>query len=647
MSLLLLLLLTIPLSFTFAQFNTLSIKGNVVVSDTNISGDFLYTLKNETTKGQKQWTFFIHPSVNILSVSHNNTQVRLDIQQGFNYRIITVDFDQEIPTQNRISLSIRFLINAQQNNPRFTITPNYVFLDARQFWFPYPIKDNDVDFELTVKTPLPLNSVMGGKKIAEVVIVDQKLSTWKNELKQLSPGASLIVTDSIQSSQNNINVYSENVKFQEVIYQNFQPFWETIQENHRFSPLSEIHIVPLDIVIPSHTNYEIEGEFLGNMFLVNNSIVDLINSEEQQYQSWNSQEEQLVEVLIHELYHSFFPGLAKHNSQEQPFMESLVQYLSWQLITMKDPEWGKKIAVRTRFYLQNLNIKNLYDYLWDFLLNISLLYNASEYARIDSITLTDTLIEKYRFIEYTRQDVFDTIKQHKLQTYLQKTAQSNNFVEEIDISKKTRDLFPLFQDLSIEHILYNSTLQAKKTNFEIVVTNETFFKRKKIVQLPVEASFISITHGYPFTWFGILSWVDNNNTKTIHLEIPQKEVWETNLIGNISLIQSISPLDIIEEKLSDNFISQQNIGRALISSLNTQKTSVDQRQIILSDLAKKKLSTFQNDEIKLVWDSTTQINENLWFINAFAVKDRQRVSLVSLPIRRNSDSYLIYNLLDQ
>ncbi|MGL4677164.1 MAG: hypothetical protein ACRCWI_05810 [Brevinema sp.] len=632
--LLVILIISTPVSVVFAQFNTLSIRGNITVFETNIHGDFIYTLKNESTKEQNTWTFFIHPSVNILSVSHNNAQAFLDIQEGFNYRIVTVGLEQKISLNNRTAISIRFSINAQNTNPRFTISPNYVFLDVRQFWFPYPIKDNDVNFELTVKTPLHLNSIMGGKKVEEVTIVNQKLSTWKNELKQISPGASLIVTDLIHSSQNNINVYSSNIKFQETIYQKFQPFWKTIQAKHRFFPLSEIHIVPIDIVIPAHTNYEIEGEFLGNMFLVNNSIIDLINTEEQNYQSWNSQQEQLVEVLIHELYHSFFPGLTKHNNQEQLFMESLVQYLSWQLITLKNPEWGKKIAIRTRFYLQNLHITKLYNYLWEFLSNISLLYNAAEYSQIDSITLTDTLVEKYQFIEYTRQDVFDTIHQHKVQGSSQNSYDTT--------------LLQNFQHPSSKNILYNSSLQAKKTNFNIIVTNETFFKRKKIAQLLVESSFLSIAHSYPFTWFGTLSWIDNNdNTNRITLRIPQEEIWETNLIGNISTIQSTSPLDIIEEKLSDNFISQQNIGRALIYSLNTKKTTADQRKLILSELAEKKLSAFQMDNIKLSWDSTTIINENLWFINAFILKDSQKIALISIPIRRNANSLLIYNFLDQ
>ncbi len=614
-----------------SQLDTLSIKGDITVSPENVIGDFTYSIHNDSNSTKNEWVFFIHPSVNILSVSQNTEQVKIDVQQGLNYRIITVNLAKGLEPQKRENIYVRFSINPQNNNPRMTISPEYVFLDARQFWFPYPVQDDQADFEFTVKTLSNLNSVMGGRLISEAIIVDKKISTWKNELKTISPGLTLIVTKSPNVSKHNINVYSNNKNFQNIIHKEFSPYWKIFQDDYRFVPLSQIHIVPLDISIPTHTNHSIEGEFLGNIFLVNNSIVETLDQKESPYQNWNTPSEQLVEVLIHELHHGFFPGLVKHKPEDLIFMESLVQNLTWDMISAVSPEWSKKMEARTRFYLQNLAITKQTNFLWEFLWNTSLLHSAMHSADLDGKTLVDTLVEKYQFIGYSKHDVFDTISQHKHQF-----AGFTNYDSTI-FDNHTLSNFSLF----------NSIIQAKKTNFVISVTNETFFKKKKVVTLPVDATFLSMSHNYPFTWSGNLSWAANNITNSIHIEIPQGEIWETNFVENVSLLQTDSPLDTFESYLSDNYISQNNIGRVIIYNLNADQLNSTSQQINILDLAQQKLNILKQNDHKLIWDSTTIVREDLWFVNAFVVVDKKRAKFVTIPIQVQKNKYTVYNILDQ
>jgi len=333
--------------FSFVSLDTVSIKGDIRFFDNTIKGNFTYTIRNNETSPQEEWTFFIHPSINISSVSQNNVQTKVTIQQGVNYRILTVILPQQVPANGRTSVLVNFSIPEQNNNSRMLIQSNYVFLDARQFWFPYPVKDNQVDFEITIITPQHLTSIMGGKLNQETVIIDKKLSTWENELKDLSPSASLIIMDTPKQTTDSIYLYSSNKNIFSIIDKQFSPLWDQMKKNHKTFPLSEIHIIPLEIVIPNHLENNVEGEFLGNIFLLNTPIIDFINNETNDLALWTKPSEQLVEILIHELYHSFFPGIVQHDREDSLFIESLVQYLTWDLINSFSPEWGDKMLCAT------------------------------------------------------------------------------------------------------------------------------------------------------------------------------------------------------------------------------------------------------------------------------------------------------------
>ena len=627
------LLLTSTQLFSFEPLDTISIKGDLKFFDSTIKGNFTYTIRNNETKSQQEWTFFIHPSINISSVSQNNIQAKVTIQQGVNYRILTVTLPQEIPINGRTSVLVNFSIPEQNNNSRMSIQSNYVFLDARQFWFPYPVKDNQADFEITVITPHHLSSIMGGKLNQETVIIDKKLSTWENELKDLSPSASLIIMDTPKQTTDSIYLYSSNKNMFSIIDKQFSPLWDQLKKKHRFFPLSEIHIIPLEIIIPNHLNSDVEGEFLGNIFLLNTPIIDLITNENNDLALWTKPSEQLVEILIHELYHSFFPGIVQHDKEDSLFIESLVQYLTWDIINSSSPEWGDKISRRTRYYIQNIYRKQKFDYLWDFLQDSALLFGFTHEVNLDGITLADTLVEKYQSIKYTKQDVYETIYQHGIK---QKMMQQTNEIIKIDY---TTNLFENPVALTPKK-LFNSSIKAVKTNFNVFVTNTTFFKKQKIITIPVNASFLSIAHNYPFTWFGQLLWVEEDITNNLALEIPKNTIWETNLIGDINYIQTTSPLDIIENRLYDNIISDNDVGKKIIHLLNTSN-KIEDLNTSISSKAQVQLTMLTTNKKILLWDSSSYIEDNKLIINAFILDKNQKKSFISIPISIVEDVYII------
>ncbi len=619
--------------FSVTSLDTLSIKGDIKFLDNTVQGNFAYTIKNNEVVTKEEWIFLIHPSINISSVSQNNVQAKVAIQQGVNYRILTVTLPQEIPANGRTSVLVNFSIPEQNNNPRMLVQSNFVFLDARQFWFPYPLRDNQADFEITVTTPQNLTSIMGGKLNQNTIIVDKRLSTWENELKDLSPSASLIIMDTPKQNKDSIYLYSSNNKVFSIIDKQFSPLWDQLKKKHRVFPLSEIHIIPLAISIPNHIDKDVEGEFLGNIFLLNTPIIDLINNNTNDQTLWTKPSEQLVETLIHELYHSFFPGIVQHDRKDSLFIESLVQYLTWDLINTSSPIWGDKISRRTRYYIQNIYRKQQLNYLWDYLQDSSLLFGFTHKVELDGITLADTLVEKYKSIEYTKLDVYETIYQHGIKQEMMKLTNETIIVD------YTTNLFenPI---ASTPKKLFNSSIKAIKTNFNVFVTNTTFFKRQKIIAIPVNASFLSIAHNYPFEWFGQLKWVENNNTNILDIKIPKNTIWETNLIGDINYIQTKSPLDIIENRLYDNIISDNDVGKKIIYLLNTSKT-IEGLNISISSKAQVQLTSLINNKQILQWDSSFYSDHDKILINAFILNKNQKNSYITIPVNIDKDVYII------
>lgn len=595
---------------SFVPLDTISIKGDITLTNETITGNFLYTLKNNSKTPQEKWTFIIHPSVNILSVNHENSEADIDIQHGINFRLLTIKLSSPIFENTRSTIFIRFSINAQNQDPRMTISSNFVFLDARRFWFPYPNKDNQVNYCFIVNTSSNLYSVMGGKQISEATIIDKRITTWKNELPNISLSAPLIITDLDKNKNDFISVYTKEKNIADLISKEITPYWD-IMSKHKYFPLSEIHVIPMDITIPNHDYSIADGEFLGNIFLIDNTLIQQLNTNTTST-AYNILSKRITETLIHELYHSYFPGLVKHNQKELLFIESLVQYLTWDLIASYSFKWGQHISLRSKFFLQNLYLQGQYNYLWNFLFDSSVLYGNLSQSQIKGSDLADTLVEKYRFIELSKKDILETILQYRTINTNISILNDTDILETITTNQNNINIDIL---LTNSTHFFNSKIEGDQTNFNIFITNQNVFRKNKIIEVPVQATFLRIEHNFPFTWQGQLIWETENTTNFLDLQIPIDSTWETNILEKIKYIKTKSSLDILEETLNDNIIMvEQNIGSQIIQQINIPETNII--GITMSENSTEKIAQWDQNDYDLIWDDTSILANN-FIIKAF------------------------------
>ncbi len=604
--------------YSFEALDTISIKGDITFDEETVVGDFLYTLKNNDTDSQTEWQFIIHPSVNILSVSHENEQASIEIQHGINFRLLTVKLPRKISANTRSTISIRFSIHTQEQDPRITVSSNFVFLDARRFWFPYPNKDNQINYQFIIKTPSHLNSIMGGKLQSEAIIIDEKISSWENELPDLSLSASLIITDQIKSKRKFATIYTDNKEKAYHITEEITPYWD-IMVSHKFFPLSEIHILPINIHIPNYALDTVDGEFLGNIFLIDQELFDQLASDSKEYDKKIS--ERITETLVHELYHSYFPGLAKHKPEDKLFIESFVQYLTWDLMATHSKELERNFGERSRFFLQNFHLKKNYNYLWDFLFDSSLLHGTLSASGIKGKDLADTAVEKYRYIPFSKQDILETISQLQSSALPQKDPLNINILQ----SKNTN--------------LYNSAIEIEQTNFNIFITNKRKFRKKQVVALPVQTTFLSIKHDFPFPWTGTLFWETTQHSNKLDITIPPSTTWETNLIGKINLIKTKSHLDVLESDLRDNVLyAKKNIGQKIIERLN--KPLAADPFLTIPKKEQDKIDKWKQEGLFIAWDYINPIENNTFDIGAFLYyKDKRKNSFIIISLLKIDDNH--------
>lgn len=601
-------LILLPLLiFSFTEQDTLSIKGSLEFNSEELKGDFWYTIKNNTDAPQKNWTVIINPSVNILSVQQNGREAPLTIQNGNTFRAITINFSQPIKPHQRESIFIKFSILPQNEDPRFLLTSNSVFLDARKFWFPYPDKDHTATTEIMIKTPHDLHAILGNKLSHEAIIISNRFSTWKNELPNLSPSMSLIITDKPRKKNHFLNVYTDNDYLASFLFESLDPFWNILKSKHKNFPLTEIHIIPWNI---QGMHLPADGEFLGTLFLLDHSMVtQYLQNPLSSFFASGTIDQRIIETIIHELYHSYFPGIIAIDKKDYLFMESFIQYLTWKLIEQVSPEWGNRLIQRTSYLLQNLMISSKNNDLLSFISDTSVLYASLEELNIDNILLVDTLIEKYRFVELSKQDIIDTIEQY----YTNNQADHYNSIFLLNNIAKPS--------------LFNSTLKIEKTNLNIIITN-----KRKIISIPVQNNSIDFKHNFPGIWKGIFFWINKDNTtNSIPLSIENGTIWETNIIGSIKEIFTKSPLDLLELDLIDNRYNQKiPFELNLINDLNNKKFN---NWDIESEVALKlnELTSFT-----WKWYNTYHDSENnTKYIQAFLLNGDKNIAFVIIKLVNN------------
>ncbi|MGL4561773.1 MAG: hypothetical protein ACRCV0_05760 [Brevinema sp.] len=599
----LLTLLPLP-NFGFIEYDTLSIKGTLIFKNTELMGDFWYTLKNNSDTDQNSWTVFVNHSVNVLSIQQDGQEAPISIQNGTSFRAISIKLPKPLKPHTRSSVFIKFSLLEQNNDPRFIISSNYVFLDSRKLWFPYPNNDHDVSSEITIETPKELYSILGSKLYNDAVIINNRLSTWKNELPKLSPSMSLIITDQPRKTQKFLNIYTTNNEFSEFLFKKLEPFWDLLITEHKEFPLSEIHIFPSDISLEAIVA---DGEFLGNLFLLDKKMLDqyLIDPNSLFFES-GSINQRIIETMIHELYHSYFPGQITYSKEDRLFLESFTQYLTWDLIHKIEPSWAQKIYRRSRFLLQNMLLTpTTNETLSYFILETSKLFAALNNYHIDSFKLTDTLVEKYRFVEMSKQDIINTIIQF----------------DELQTNKINPNHLAILSNTNTAS--FNVSLKVDITNFNVIITN-----KKRTISIPVQNNSIDISHNLESTWHGSLFLVNTNkSTNSIRICIPHHTLWETNIIGNIDEIFIQSSLDLLETDLSDNTYKTDNdIGIKMINQLNAQVCD----QWDISDKHLKILQQFR--KFKWKWDQTI-FDQNKYYISAFLQDENNKnISFVIIEI---------------
>ncbi|MGL4394449.1 MAG: hypothetical protein ACRCS8_04420 [Brevinema sp.] len=612
-----LLLISLPISnFAFVEQDTLSIKGSVIFRDSELMGEFWYTVRNNSDKAQATWTVLVHHGVNILSIQEDGQEAPFTIQNGSSFRAITIKLPKPIKPNSREQILIKFSLTEQSSDPRFTIKSDHVFLDARKLWFPHPYDDHLVSSEITIETPRALHGVIGSKLQNDAIIVDRRITTWQSELPSLSPRMSLLITDQPRRQHDFLHVYTDNEQFAEFLYKKLEPFWSFLSTKHKKFPLSQIHILPSDNPLDQITA---DGEFLGNLILLNKEMIaQYIKNPKSSFFESGSIDERIIETIIHELYHAFFPGQITHVKADSLFMESFVQYLTWDLIQQIDPLWGQRISRRSHFLMQNFfNQANKNNLLHNFLLETMKLLGTLNYYHIDSITLIDTLIEKYRFIEMSKQDLIDTIIQ-----FDERYAHDRKEASHLEILRKNNS-FP-----------FNAKLKVETTNITVTITN-----KKRRISIPLQDNMITISHNLQGTWRGNLLLMTTNSTNVVPVRVAENTIWETNIIGIVDQVSIVSPLDLLESNLADNILKKDQIGIKLSKDINANRlekwTMTPQHRELIS-----KLRSF-----RWRWNQTSTVDNKIYMSFNLQNQSGKNISFVIIEMTKNGPITDIRTLL--
>ncbi|MGL4367152.1 MAG: hypothetical protein ACRCTQ_02560 [Brevinemataceae bacterium] len=612
------------------HLSTVSIKGAVKLNTDSLTGDFLYSLKNDSDQPQTDWHLIVNSTVNILAVSQNNKAASIKTIERNGYRILLIKFPDTVEKYSRTHMFIKFAIESNTRDPRLTVSSNFVFLDSRRLWFPMPQNSSkQPTFEISISTPNTLYSAMGGKLISEAVILDTRIATWSNELQTISPSSSLIISETKRTSFDSFHVYSNDPKKVQFIRQHLYPYWEKIKTGQKFFLLSEIFIFPTDIQIPNQDKNYADGEFLGNLILLDNELVDAaFHTPFEPFFLSGYAKDRFVETFIHELLHAYFPGAVQIDQEENSlFLESLVQYLTWSIIASSDHLWDQRIRLRTQFLIQSHIVnKKLNSTLSTSIIDTTMLYLLLSSPKFDRFNLTDTIVEKYKDIGFTKSDIFETIAQ----------AIPEKQKETVSIINS------LYQYLNT-NLSLNTDLEISRTNFSVSITNFLSARRKKIQTIPIKTTFINIKNEFPITWYGTLSRIsDQNKTNSIALEIPKNSIWETNIMeeNGPEKIKISSPLDILETDLNDN----QSFDSTYIEIIRNLNNISQNNNIIINDhLLKEKVIKWNNEQSILLLNQA--ISQNYYImISAFLVHQNNTKEPVLLFIKHEDNKYYLQSL---
>lgn len=623
-----------PISLSAGILDTVSIKGIVHFDHKTpaLNGEFVYTIHNNSQSAQQTWSVVVHPDVQILSLTQQNTEASFTVKPGGNYKLLVIKLPHKLESDKRTKITIKTTLLTQNKDARFMLTEKFVFLDARKIWFPFPDDDLEANLALDISTSSDFYSITGSALVKENTnLPGIRTSSWKNELSYLGLSSTLIITDKPRHQIDNIYVYTENSDLIQIVNREFLPFWNTIRQKQYRFPLSQLHIMPTDLTIPGKPDEFADGEFLGNLIFIDNKLSSLaVKEPKTNFYFSGPADKRFIETLIHETYHSYFPGMLRYDPTDALFIESLVQYMAWYAIKELDPLWAKNIQERHRFLLQNLAIRNSENYLWDFLFNTSILIASFENSSFSSFELADTLVEKYRYITFNKQDFIETASLHR------------SSEESQGLNKINLDLLKLTNRKE----LFNSSLNVIATNFIITITNKNGDRKKKVLTIPVEMTVLKIEHNYPKEWQGKLTWIKNDKTNTISLLIPNDSIWITNLPGNISQAFIQSHLDPMELYLADNILDPSfDPGYQLINLLNKSKNLDKHPKIEFTESTLKEIKNLKEKKFLFLWDNT--INTGKSIIETFILDtQKNKKGYIQIIFNKENDNFKIFEIID-
>lgn len=594
--------------------DTVSIKGSVTLKEENyvLNGDFIYILQNTSGTPQSSWSLVANPLVNILSVRLNEKDTEILSQQMGAYRILTVTLPTPLKPGERLAITLRFSLLPQQDDPRFYLGPRGVFLDARRLWFPLPVNDLSISYELAVASPSNLNAVMSGRLVSDTSGLAGNYSRWESELDNISLSGTLIINNFPRYRQGSVYLYGNE---QNLHLQPFMAYWAALKESTPGFPLSELHILPIDINIPGKGDDFADGEFLGNILLIDNKLVQAALQKPEGDFAWaGNAQKRLTETLIHELFHAYLPGILPYQAEEAIFMEGFVQYLTMNLISSQNPGWSADITRRNRFLMLNfLSARDTATPLWTYLLSTSLFAACFEESSLNGLHLINTLVEKYRYTQFVLADILETAEIHQT------------------LSATNDTIYPEFLGEFHRTFLYNTALQVFSTNLGWE-----------------KASIVRIRHTFSKDWRGVLSWVleGRTDTNSMELSIASGQTWISNIKGTISHASIKAPTDNLEQYLGDNIYSPRDYGKQLITFLNEDSffnpTARLTQKIDVSASALETLNTYRSLNFSYLWDNSLS-NE----VQAYLVDSKNiRKAFISFIIAKKNGGYEITRIVN-
>lgn len=507
-------------------------------STAKINGEIGYEIQNKQDEAISEIYLLCHPSATVESVSVDGKEARIDAQTFGGYGITRVRTSELQPGETA-SLSLSYSLSGPIDDSRFVLKNDEVFLDpAAMPWLPVPFADTfDFQFEFTVTCPNEYYALMGGKLIEETdSLYGPKSYTWESELEDPLSTGTLFIKKMERSSDGNLYFYSTQSADANSIFDYCSSLLVEMDSVGWDYPLSQLHFAEA-LYDYDDSPEMIDGEFIANLIFISPEVIK--SASDFPMEDFYDQTEPLIpenselhllDITGHEMFHAYVGNLLKFESGESVSYESLTEFLSQTALIHAAPAVEPLIRQNNRFLLMNSRIAGVKNNpYYEFILGVSLLGAAFSGTNDLPYTYLNILIEKYRYIDISREELLLTLGG------MERFRPEDDpflFPESLDLWKKNYELENI--SVSVSNMATNdySSWPYQKTNYLITVSNGF------CTELELEI-FIDETES--------LSLVLEANEATNFFQKHYLESFEV-----------VSPLSFLEANLFDNFFSPEN-----------------------------------------------------------------------------------------